>query len=99
MVYTDTGVYTLPDTISEKAGIMANDLSDALKYKMTCTNWADRFIAEAANLSITASESQIKNRVFYNMVKKSFIDGMSENEKIEYTLDEKKVLVVNGDYK
>lgn len=99
MVYTDTGVYTLPDTISEKAGIMANDLSDALKYKMTCTNWADRFIAETANLSITASEAQIQNRVFYNMVKRSFVEDMLVNEQIEYTLGEQKVLLVNGDYK
>lgn len=99
IVYTDTGIYTLPDTISEKAGSTSNDLSDALKYKMTCTNWADRFIAEAANLSITVSEDQIQNRVFYNMIKRSFMDSMPANSQIVYTAGEKRVLVINGDYK
>ena len=99
IVYDNTGIYTLPDTINSIAGNSANDLSDALKYKMTCTNWEDRFIAESSNLSITASEEQIKNRVFYNMVKRSFINTMVPGAQIIYTAKEKKVLVVNGDYK
>lgn len=99
IVCTDGGIYTLPDTITEKAGSTATDLSDALKYRMTCTNWADRFIAETANLSITVSEDQIQNRVFYNMIKRSFIDSMPADSQMIYTAGEKKVLVVNGDYK